>query len=174
MNQFGATEPGSTRMSLFQLSESTDLARITKVIEHLANQPDLSKSKAHGHLGKVLQRYCNGDYGFDSYYSTSGRFQNAVINILDHQLGADPHAMHYYIKDGTLGCLSQIIEESIIYIHREAQLGSKAKVSNLSLFASKVLRFNELTLDQVPEAGAHIAENLKRVFQRFKRIAQKP
>ena len=72
--------------------------------------------------------------------------------------------MHYYIKDGTLSCLSQIIEESIIYIHREAQLGSKAKVANLALFAGKVLRLNELALDQVPETASHITENLKRVF----------
>ena len=74
VNQFGTVETGSTRMSLFQLSESTDLSRITKIIEHLAVQPDLTKSKALVHLSKVLQRYCNGDYGFDSYYSTSGRF----------------------------------------------------------------------------------------------------
>ena len=122
----------------------------------------------------MLQRYCNGKYGFDSYYSTSGRFQNAVIDILETQLRADPNAMHHYIKDGTLSCLSQIIEESIIYIHREAQLGSKPKVKNLSLFASKVLNLNELALDQVPEAANHVAENLRRVFQRFRRIAQKP
>lgn len=75
INQIGGTmEPGSTRMSLFQLAESTDLARITKVIEHLAAHTDLSKQKVNGSLSKVLQRYCNGEYGFDSYYSTSGRF----------------------------------------------------------------------------------------------------
>ena len=73
-----------------------------------------------------------------------------------------------------MGCLLQILEESIIYIHRESQLGSKAKVEKLSLFSGKVLNLNEIILESVPEAAAHSAENLKRAFQRFKRIAKKP
>jgi hypothetical protein len=74
--------PQSTRMCVFQLSESNDLERISKIMEHLATNKDtqedvnymIQKYQLNQKITKILKKYCNGEYGFDCPSSKSGKF----------------------------------------------------------------------------------------------------
>jgi len=74
-------KPSSTRMCLFQLTESNELARVSAVLEELSTKPKetirhLSKKyKLHTTVSQnVLKKYCNGDYGFDKVIAREGQF----------------------------------------------------------------------------------------------------
>ena len=73
---------------MFQLSESNDLTRITAILDALtqysrdALQSLKRKYKLNEKLLKVLKKYCNGDYGFDTKCSKLGRFQFSFIKLL--------------------------------------------------------------------------------------------
>ena len=82
-------KPSSTRMCLFQLTESNELSRVATVLEELSTKPKetikhLSKKyKLHTTVSQtVLKKYCNGDYGFDKVIARDGQFQLALLKLI--------------------------------------------------------------------------------------------
>ena len=70
----------STRMCLFQLSESNDIDRVTLILKTIAQKSrdtlnQMSKKYNLTHkLISVLKKYCNAEYGFDHLSSKNGTF----------------------------------------------------------------------------------------------------
>ena len=89
--------PQSTRMCVFQLSESNDLERISKIMDHLACNKDsiedvnymIQKYQLNQKFTKILKKYCNGEYGFDCPSSKSGKFQLSLIKLTNSLLQND-------------------------------------------------------------------------------------
>lgn len=114
-------------MCVFQLSESNDLERITKILEHLAQSKDdkgnvkymIQKYQLNQKVTKILKKYCNGEYGFDNYSSKSGKFQLSAIKVTRNLLDTDTQYFEY-LTNSTIDYLAQIVEEAIIYAHQDA------------------------------------------------------
>ena len=79
--------PTSTRMCLFQLTESNDLNRVTLILDTLSlrSKETLTQMRKKYNLSQkiihILKKYCNGDYGFDQQSSRHGQFQSNLLNL---------------------------------------------------------------------------------------------
>lgn len=112
--------PMSLRVWMFQISESNNLERISNVLQNLC-------SYSHDHLYKlsqkyeldlklikIIQKYCNGDYGFDLNVSKQGIFQlnyfKAILKSFNCEILVEKLANSDFFE-----LYGQLIEESLIF-----------------------------------------------------------
>jgi hypothetical protein len=107
-------------MCLFQLTESTDLNRVTSLLSTLsrASRTSLASLRKNYNLPhkllSILKKYCNAEYGFEAVASRDGRFQYYLTKMLVVTAAEYPVYLEY-IQGKTLEWLSQLIEEALIY-----------------------------------------------------------
>lgn len=118
----------STRMCLFQLSESNDINRVTQLLQTLSSKSketihQMRKKHNLGHkLVGILRKYCNAEYGFDSASSRNGQFQYYLVKLLI-LLAGDYAVFLEYLQSQALEYLCQIVEEGVIYAYDSAKQG---------------------------------------------------
>lgn len=78
-----------------------------------------------------------------------------------------------FIKNGTINYLCQVIEEALIYVFSEAQLGQNIKTSNLNEFIGRALEIFEHALIKMPSLASVYSDNLKKVVQRVLKLTKK-
>ena len=139
--------PMSLRVWMFQFSESNNLERITNILQNLWTYSRdvlfklIQKYELDVKLIKVMQKYCNGEYGFDLNVSKQGLFQINYLksiaisfDLWNPQLEANKNSQ-FQIKSGfekSLASLSlieklastgfyelysQLIEEALIFTY---------------------------------------------------------
>ncbi|CAI2359357.1 unnamed protein product [Moneuplotes crassus] len=80
--------PMSMRVCMFQINESNNLERITNLLQNLHSFSSENLFKlAHKYdldqkLIRIIQKYCNGDYGFDLNVSKIGSFQRNYFRVI--------------------------------------------------------------------------------------------
>lgn len=78
----------STRMCLFQLSESNDINRVTQILQTLSSKSkdtmyQMRKKYNLSHkVISILKKYCNAEYGFDNISSKNGTFQYYLVKLI--------------------------------------------------------------------------------------------
>ena len=144
-------QPPSLRVCLFQLAESNDLERVTFILQTISKYPQeelllMRKSGIVRKVIKVLQKYCNGDYGFDQEISKLGNFQYCMVHCLI-ALSESFTEFDEFLKEGVITMLGQIVEESFIYIYDKTINAWMEWNNRLSNFVSEALNFFELAVN---------------------------
>jgi len=144
-------QPPSLRVCIFQLSESNDLERVTFILQSIAKYPktdlvSLKKSGINSKIIKVIQKYCNGDYGFDQDIAKLGSFQYCIIKCL---IVLSDTFLDFveFLQNGVFSMLGQICEEAIIYIYDKTINSCMEWNSKLPKFLSESLSFFELGIN---------------------------
>ena len=141
-------QPPSLRVCIFQLSESNDLERVTFILQSIGkySKPDLISLKKAGlvaKITKVIQKYCNGDYGFDQDVSKLGNFQYCVVKAL---ITLSDSFLDFveFLQGGVFTMLGQIVEEAFIYIYDKTVNMAIEWNSKLPKFVNEALQLFEL------------------------------
>ena len=114
--------PASMKTCLFQLNETNDLNRITFLLDSITNQyldrvEQLCKSGFLKSLTNIIDKYCNGDFGFDNIESTKYCiFQNRLFQSLLALFEFNNLTLSKEFFKDSLNQIAQIIEEGLIYI----------------------------------------------------------
>eukprot|EP00347_Sterkiella_histriomuscorum_P004034 403361997 len=191
-------KPFSTRMCLFQLTESNDINRVTLILQTLSMKSketlnQLSKKYDFGtKLMNVLKKYCNAEYGFEQTSSRSGTFQYNLIKLFSI-LSVDQKVFLEQMQQQSIEFLSQIIEEGVIYGYEDAISGvnnfinissnkqdTTAKLTKQSA-PSDLYKFLRMSLDYAnlaisksyQEFLPQIRENLRKVQNRIVKLTSK-
>lgn len=133
-NEANFEKPTSTRMCLFQLSESNDINRVTMILETLGNrsketlQQMRKRYNLNSKLVGILKKYCNAEYGFDQLSSRQGTFQSNLLKLLV-VLTSDYVVFLECLQSQTFEFLSQLIEEAIIFSYEDAISGAASAYS---------------------------------------------
>jgi hypothetical protein len=120
----------STRMCLFQLSESNDINRVTLLLKTLSTKSrdsmiQMRKKYNLSHkLIQILKKYCNAEYGFEQLASKNGTFQYYLAKLM-LLLASDYAVFLEFLQTKTLEWLSQLIEEALIYANDQALQGEE-------------------------------------------------
>jgi len=115
-------KPMSLRVCMFQLSESNNLERITNVLQNLCKYSKDSlyklwdKYELDLKLIQIIQKYCNGDYGFDLEVSKQGSFQVSYIKAVTKTFSNDVLVENLANSD-FFELYGQIIEEALIFAY---------------------------------------------------------
>ena len=115
-------KPVSLRVCMFHLGESSNLERISNVLQNLSSYSTdqllklTEKYDFHLKLIKVIQKYCNGDYGFDSLTSKRGLFQLYYSKVVAKTFSV-PYLVSDLISSDFYDLYTQLIEEALIYAY---------------------------------------------------------
>ncbi len=141
-------QPPSLRVCVFQLSESNDLERVTFILQTISKYSKgelqlLKKSAIVAKVVKVLQKYCNGEYGFDQEIAKLGIFQYCVTRCL---IALSDNLVDFMdlVQSNALTMLGQIVEEALIYVYDKTINGCMEWNSKLQRFVWDALTFFEL------------------------------
>lgn len=172
----------STRMCLFQLSESNDINRVTLLLKTLSTKSrdsmiQMRKKYNLSHkLIQILKKYCNAEYGFEQLASKNGTFQYYLTKLM-LLLASDYAVFLEFLQTKTLEWLSQLIEEALIYGNDQALQGEdrmKADQNYLHRFLRLSLDFLDLAVSKnFAEFIPLVRDNLEKVQHRFVKIIQK-
>ncbi|CDW88620.1 UNKNOWN [Stylonychia lemnae] len=194
----GAEKPLSTRMCLFQLTESNDINRVTQILQTLSqkSKETLNQLKRKynftSKLTNVLRKYCNAEYGFDQISSRHGTFQYNLSKLFII-LSSDYVVFLECLQHQTLDFMSQLIEEGVIYAYEDAISGvnnysntTQIGVQNsnnlanqgfnqpLFKFLKSSLDFLELAISKnYQEFLPQIRDNLRKIQSRMVKLVQK-
>jgi hypothetical protein len=112
----------SLRVCMFQLSESNNLDRITNVLQNLwtYSRDNLFKLTKKYELDiklvKIIQKYCNGDYGFDLNTSKSGLFQLNYLKAISKTFSWEV-LIERLANSDFYELYGQLIEEALIFAY---------------------------------------------------------
>jgi hypothetical protein len=115
-------KPMSLRVCMFQLSESANLERITNVLQNLVtySSQNLLKLSQKYQLDEkllvIVQKYCNGDYGFDLTVSKIGHFQKAFMHVILKTFTYEI-LIEKLIGSEFFELYGQVIEEALIFAY---------------------------------------------------------
>ena len=146
-------QPSSTRVCLFQISESNDIIRVTYLLEYLCQKPKetLGQIKKKYHLHKtlvvVIKKYCNGDYGFDQRSAREGVFQLALLKLMT-LISQEFLVYLFFLQNKVEQQLGQMIEEAIIFVYEDSLQGNLKRHQPLVQFLIMSLDFIELAISK--------------------------
>ena len=112
--------PMSLCVWMFQMSESNNLERISNVLQNLItySRDNLykltQKYELDDKLIKIIQKYCNGDYGFDLNVSKQGIFQWNYIKAILKWFSVDV-LIQKLANSEFFELYGQLIEEALIF-----------------------------------------------------------
>lgn len=115
-------KPVSLRVCMFQLSESNNLERVTNVLSNLCTYSTSTlftlcqKYSLNQKLLQILQKYCQGSYGFDLPTSQSGVFQYTYHNLIAKTF-CNHHLIEGLCNSDFFDLYGQLIEEALIFAY---------------------------------------------------------
>jgi hypothetical protein len=115
-------------------------------------------------LLKILQKYCNGEYGFEHPLQKQGTFQLSLIRVLVRQSNSFVNWVQL-VQEGALQLLSQLAEEAVILIVEEWKLGREN--ATLGEFLITLLHLASLGLSK------HCSEFLPQTGELITRVCQR-
>lgn len=115
-------KPMSLRVCMFQLSESSNLERITNVLQNLVTYSSQNLLKLcqkyllDEKLLVIAQKYCNGDYGFDLTVSKLGHFQKSFVYVVLKTFTSEI-LIEKLIGSEFFELYGQLVEEALIFAY---------------------------------------------------------
>ncbi|TNV74683.1 hypothetical protein FGO68_gene6543 [Halteria grandinella] len=177
-------QQSSTRVALFQLSESNDLSRVTQTLKSFASKAPEQLSQitqkyqlSHKLIG-IVQKYCQCDYGFENQSSKTGVFQYYFVKLMII-LAGDYAVFLEFLQGNILDSLSQLVEEGVILSYNDSRQchPTPADTTDLSFhyrFMYLALDFMDLTVTRhFAEYIPSVRECLQKVYSRFERVVSK-
>ncbi len=151
-------------MALFTLSESTSLPKLTQALISLNSSEFTKQTSLPETLVGILEKYCNGEFGFEEEESVSGRFQIALVRVVVRVSG-DIGVYRWLLEGKFLELYTQLVEEALILGFQEVDVQE---------FLSMSLKYYEVALNkEFVGSSEKVLACLDRIKERVKRVSEK-
>jgi len=165
-------KPFSVKTCLFQLNESNDINRIVFLLDNIINSHFAKILQSYSYnlfsiISKIIQRYSNGDFGFDNNENTKYCIlQNRLLKCLLALIESKPELVNE-IDVETINLLSQIMEECCLYIIQNLSNSDRKHEYEYKLFFQQSIKLFELLISN------HQINNIQEVINSIKSIIER-
>ena len=174
-SKFG--KPSSLRVCMFQLTESGDPERVAFILDSLAGVSEERLDKLAAKYGlqesllRVLQKYCDGGFGFEGEVVRSGLLQLGAMSVLVRLSRTRTGFQELLDATPALELVTQLMEEAIIFVYEDAVTGGTGGASKCVGFLQNGLAWFELALHlHFARWFEQLTAHLKTLERRLRRL----